>query len=108
MGRTYSVLDRLVRGSQTDVMGMLLKFVIFAVAGYVAWSTVRRWFGVLRGPGGVPPMTSRRTPASPSPDAGPAARSPAQGPIVEETRQCRVCGAYVSVSAGKCGRPDCP
>jgi hypothetical protein len=91
---------------------MLLKFVIFAVAGYVAWSTVRRWFGVLRGTGGAPPMTSRRTPASPSPDAGPAARSPANpgksGPIVEETRQCRVCGAYVSVSAGKCGRPDCP
>ena len=89
-------------------MGMLLKFAILAVAGYVAWSTVRRWLGVLRGPGGVPPMTSRRTPARPSPDSSPAARSPSQGPTIEETRQCRVCGAYVSVSAGKCGRPDCP
>ena len=27
---------------------------------------------------------------------------------VQETRQCAVCGAYVSAGAGKCGKPDCP
>lgn len=27
---------------------------------------------------------------------------------VEETRQCRVCGAYVAKGTGGCGRPDCP
>ena len=27
---------------------------------------------------------------------------------VQETRQCAVCGAYVSASAGKCGEADCP
>ncbi|MFZ5792048.1 MAG: hypothetical protein ACOY3L_15260 [Pseudomonadota bacterium] len=27
---------------------------------------------------------------------------------VEETRQCRVCGAYVAKGMGACGRPDCP
>lgn len=85
---------------------MLLKFAVLAVAGYVAWSTVRRWFGLLRGTNGAPPpATSRRAPASPSPSS---AASTSRGPVIEETRQCPVCGAYVSVGASKCGRPDCP
>jgi hypothetical protein len=87
-------------------MGLLLKVAIFAIAAYMVWGMVRRWFGVLRGSNGAPPpATSRRAPASPTP---PSAGSTSGGPPVEETRQCRVCGAYVSLSAGKCGRPDCP
>ena len=91
-------------------MGLLLKLAVFGIAAYMVWGMVRRWFGMLRGTGGAPPpATSRRAPASPpQPEAGPASRSTTRGPVVEETRQCRVCGAYVSVAAGKCGRPDCP
>ncbi|MBS0224383.1 MAG: hypothetical protein JSR91_26990 [Proteobacteria bacterium] len=86
---------------------MLLKFAVLAVAGYVAWSTVRRWFGLLRGTNGAPPpATSRRAPSSPSPSSPSPAAS--RGPVIEETRQCPVCGAYVPVGTGKCGRSDCP
>lgn len=79
-------------------MGVLLKFAILAVAGYLAWSTVRRWVLALWG-------TNRRPAAPPPP---PASLPPAGKAVVEDTRRCPVCGAYVSVSAGKCGRPDCP
>jgi type VI protein secretion system component VasK len=27
---------------------------------------------------------------------------------VAETRQCRVCGAYVAQGSGSCGKPGCP
>jgi hypothetical protein len=79
-------------------MGVLLKFAILAVAGYLAWSTVRRWVLALWG-------TNRRPAAPPPP---PASLRPAGKAVVEDTRRCPACGAYVSVSAGKCGRPDCP
>jgi hypothetical protein len=76
---------------------MLLKLAILAVAGYLAWSTVRGWLLALWG--------ANRRPAAPPP---PASLPPAGKAVVEDTRRCLVCGAYVSVSAGKCGRPDCP
>ncbi|WIM12737.1 MAG: hypothetical protein OJF58_003700 [Enhydrobacter sp.] len=79
-------------------MGVLLKLAILAVAGYLAWSTVRGWLSALLG--------MNRRPAAPPPQ--PASLPPAGKPIVEDTRRCAVCGAYVSVAAGKCGRPDCP
>ncbi len=87
-------------------MGLLLKFVMLGVVAYVAWNTARRWLGLLGGSdGNPPPQTSRRTPATPP--AGPAPAAPRRA-VVEETRACPVCGAYVSISAGKCGRSDCP
>jgi hypothetical protein len=79
-------------------MGVLLKFAILAVAGYLAWSTVRRWVLALWGTAGRP--------AAPPPP--PASLPPAGKAVVEDTRRCPACGAYVSVSAGKCGRSDCP
>jgi hypothetical protein len=87
-------------------MGLLLKFAVLGVAAYMVWGSVRRWLGVLRGTAGnPPPTTSRRSPTQAAAGPGPAAPP---RPVVEETRACAVCGAYVSVSAGKCGRPDCP
>jgi hypothetical protein len=29
-------------------------------------------------------------------------------PVVEDTRLCTACGAYVAANSGKCGRSDCP
>jgi hypothetical protein len=78
-------------------MGFLLKIAIFAVVAYGAWTTVRRWVGLLGGQPKAPPSVQRGAPAS-------APRTPA----VEETRLCPTCSAYVSISAAKCGRPDCP
>jgi hypothetical protein len=91
-------------------MGLLLKFIIMGVVAYTVWNTVRRWLGLLGGPSNTPPVTSRRSPTSPSPAPPPAAAAPAppRGPVVEDTRACAACGVYVSVSSGKCGRPDCP
>jgi hypothetical protein len=87
-------------------MGLLLKFVLLSVAAYMIWNTVRRWLGLLGGPQQKPPVTSRRAPTQPPAEPAPAAA--ARRSVVEDTRQCPTCGAYVSVSAGKCGRPDCP
>jgi hypothetical protein len=81
-------------------MGLLLKFVMLAVVAYAAWSTARRWLGALGiGSAATPP---------PAPTPPPTAASAARAPVVEETRRCPACGAYVSISAGKCARPDCP
>ena len=76
-------------------MGLLLKIAIFAVVAYGVWTTVRRWYGVLGGD-----ATKKAPP--------PAEREAPRRPAVEETRLCSSCGSYVSVSAAKCGRPDCP
>jgi len=76
-------------------MGFLLKIAIFAAVVYGVWTTVRRWYGVLGGD-----MTKKAPP--------PAEREAPRRPAVEETRLCPSCGSYVSVSAAKCGRPDCP
>jgi len=78
-------------------MGFLLKIAIFAVVAYVAWTAARRWLGLF---GGVP-----RPPTPVQREPGPAPPRPV---VVEDTRLCTACGAYVSASAAKCSRPDCP
>ena len=79
-------------------MGFLLKIAIFAVVAYGVWATVRRWLGVLGGGQAKgPPPVRRETPT----------QAP-RGPVIEETRLCTVCAAYVSVAGAKCGRSDCP
>jgi hypothetical protein len=77
-------------------MGFLLKIAVFGVAAYVAWTTARRWLGLGGGPA--------RTPAPPHREAA----THQSRPVVEDTRMCTVCGAYVSASSGRCGRSDCP
>jgi hypothetical protein len=76
-------------------MGLLLKFAIAAVVGYMVWSAISRTLGGVLG--------GNRRPAEPPPRQPQAAR-----PAVEETKLCPTCGTYVSLSAGKCGRSDCP
>ncbi len=78
-------------------MGFLLKIAIFAVVVYAAWAAARRWLGLFGG-GPRPPAPVQREP-------GPQQARPV---VVEETRLCTACGAYVSASAAKCDRPDCP
>jgi hypothetical protein len=77
-------------------MGFILKIVIFGVAAYGIWNTANRWFNALGG---------NRPPAAPPPP--PTRPMPGQR-VVEDTRPCPVCGAYVAVGVAKCGRPDCP
>jgi hypothetical protein len=85
-------------------MGLLLKFAILGFAAYVAWNTVRRWFGQLTGTRPPPPV-DRQPGTAASRGAEP---QPVRRPVIEDTRACAACGAYVSVSVGKCGRQDCP
>ena len=85
-------------------MGFLLKIAIFAVAAYTVWTTVMRWYGAL---GGKPPAGPVGTPSA-RPEPQPQYRAQPGRPTIEETRQCPACGTYVSISAAKCGRPDCP
>jgi hypothetical protein len=80
-------------------MGFLLKIAIFAVAGYVVWTSARRMLG-LGGSGQRPAVPPADAPASPPATPRPTA--------VEDTRQCPVCGAFVAAGAAKCGRSDCP
>ncbi len=78
-------------------MGFILKIVIFGVAAYTIWKTANRWFNLL---GGNRPPTAAAPPPPPV--------RPMQGSRVEDTHPCPGCGTYISVSAAKCGRPDCP
>jgi hypothetical protein len=75
-------------------MGFLLKFAIFAVAGYVVWTSAKRMLG----------LSSDKRPPVPPPQR-PSQSSPT---VVADTKQCRACGAFVAVGAGRCGRADCP
>ena len=78
-------------------MGLLFKIAIFAVVVYGVWSAARRWLGLFGG--------------QPKPPVPPQREAPPVQPrrvVVEDTRLCAVCGAYVSSAAAKCGRPDCP
>jgi hypothetical protein len=77
-------------------MGFLLKIAVFAVVVYGVWTAARRWLGLF---GGLP-----RPPAPPQP--GKATQSPRV--VIEDTRLCPACNAYVAANAGKCGRADCP
>jgi hypothetical protein len=83
-------------------MGFLLKIVIFAVAAYGIWTTANRWFNFLGGNRpAVPPA-----PTPPAPPPSQTART--KTPVVEDTRPCPVCGAYVTAGTAKCDRSDCP
>jgi hypothetical protein len=85
-------------------MGLLLKFAVFAFAGYVAWTTAKRWLGFASNLTRPPPtQTVERGPVGP----GGATNRPRQ-PVVEETRACPTCGVYISVSSPNCGRAGCP
>ncbi len=101
-------------------MGFLLKIAVFAVAAYTVWTAIMRWYGALGGRPPGRPVTGRTTGQStgqsgesaprpqPQPQAQPDYRAQPAPRTIEETRQCAVCGTFVSVSAAKCGRPDCP
>ena len=75
-------------------MGLLLKLALFGFALYAVWKTFARWKGLYDRFVGRPPEPPARTPGPP--------------PVVEDTRACAVCGAYVSVSVAKCERSGCP
>jgi hypothetical protein len=82
-------------------MGFLLKIALLAVAAYGVWTVARRWYGILGGgTAKTPPPAPERREAAPPPGARRA--------VVEDTHPCLTCGAYVSISAPKCGRSDCP
>jgi hypothetical protein len=81
-------------------MKYLLNLAIFAFVAWGIWKTANRWFNLLGGnrPPTQPPVqpqTPRDTPA-------------ARARVVEETRQCPVCGTFVALGGAKCERPDCP
>ncbi|MBX9946186.1 MAG: hypothetical protein K2Y40_19075 [Reyranella sp.] len=89
-------------------MGLLLKIALFAVAVYAAWKTFHRWKGLFdRFVGNTPVETKREPPQAPTvpPAPPPAAGRPR---VIEEAVPCKVCGAYLSSGAAKCGRTDCP
>ncbi len=83
-------------------MGMLLKIIMLGVVAYGVWNTARRWLNVLGGDRAKAPAP----PPTPRAPVGPA--QSVRRPIIEDTRACPACGAYVSLSGAKCGRPDCP
>jgi hypothetical protein len=60
------------------------------------WTTARRWLGLFGGLPKAPP------PAQPGPAPQP------RRVVVEDTRLCTACGAYVPANSAKCGRSDCP
>jgi hypothetical protein len=84
-------------------MKYLLNLVIFGFVAWGIWKTASRWFDLLGG--------NRPPPATPKPSAPPPQTPPqpqAKPRVVEDTRQCPVCGTFVAVGAGKCERQDCP
>ena len=84
-------------------MGFLLKIVLFGVALYAAWRTLAHWKGLFDRVTGKPPPQVR--PTRPPADQGPPQR---QAKVIDASATCRVCGAYLSSAASKCGRQDCP
>jgi len=87
-------------------MGLLLKIALLGVALYAAWKTFSRWKGLYDRFVGPPPKP--QMPERPPAQAPAASAAAARQPVIEETVPCRVCGAYLSSGATKCGRSDCP
>jgi len=75
-------------------MGFLFKIAAFAALAYLACTLPRHFLGL--GSKAKPPAPHRQDPPQP------------RRVVVEETRLCTVCGAYVAAAAVKCSRPDCP
>ena len=84
-------------------MGILLKIILFGVALYAVWRTLTHWKGLFDRFTGKPQPQVRPAPAPP--EQGPAQR---QAKVIDASATCRVCGAYLSSAASKCGRSDCP
>jgi hypothetical protein len=84
-------------------MGFLLKIIVFGVAIYATWRVVARWLGVFDRLTGKPQPRVRPAPAPNEP--GPP---PRQAKVIDASATCRVCGAYLSSAATRCGRSDCP
>jgi hypothetical protein len=79
-------------------MGLLLKIIIFGVVVYAAWRTFARWKGLFDR------AVGKEEPARPPPQQQTAARPQ----VLDASATCRVCNAYLSSAATKCGRSDCP
>jgi hypothetical protein len=86
-------------------MGFLLKIVLFGVALYAVWRTVAHWKGLFDRFTGKPTPQPRVRPASAPAEPATAER---QAKVIDASATCRVCGAYLSSAATKCGRSDCP
>ncbi len=89
-------------------MGLLLKLALLGVAIYAAYKTFSRWKGLYDrfvGPPPKPPVPEK--PAAPASTPVPPTVS-ARQPVIEETVPCKVCGAYLSSGAARCGKSDCP
>jgi hypothetical protein len=84
-------------------MGFLLKIIVFGVAIYAAWRTVMHWKGVFDRVTGKPQPRVRPASAPPEPAA-----PQRQATVIDASGTCRVCGAYLSSAATRCGRSDCP
>jgi hypothetical protein len=84
-------------------MGFLLKIVLFGVAIYAAWRTLAHWKSVFDRVTGKSQPQVRPTPAPAEPATGQR-----QAKVIDASATCRVCGAYLSSAASKCGRSDCP
>ena len=82
----------------------MLKFVMMGVVAYFAWNTARRWLGLVGGSGNPGRTVGGNRPVRP---VGPV-QATVRRPLVEDAKACPACGAYVSISADKCGRSDCP
>ena len=87
-------------------MGLLLKIILFGVAVYAAWKTFARWKGLWDRFVGRP-NEPNLPPSPPGPPPNQAPTRP-QARVIDASIPCRVCGAYLSTAATKCGRPDCP
>ena len=82
-------------------MGLLLKIIIFGVVIYGVWKTFSRWKGLYDRFVGKPDQPARPTPPPPQQTA-------ARPKVIDASATCRVCNAYLSSAATKCGRQDCP
>jgi hypothetical protein len=82
-------------------MGLLLKIIIFGVVVYAAWRTFAHWKALFDR------AVSKEQPARPRP-APPQQQAAARPPVIDASATCRVCNAYLSSAATKCGRSDCP
>jgi hypothetical protein len=85
-------------------MGFLLKIVLFGVALYAVWRTLAHWKGLFDRFTGKPPAPQPR--ARPTP--APSTQAQQQAKVIDASATCRVCGAFLSSAATKCGRSDCP
>jgi hypothetical protein len=89
-------------------MGFLLKIVLFGVALYAVWRTLAQWKGLFDRFTGKPPAPQPRARPAPAPGSAASTEAQQQGKVIDASAICRVCGAYLSSAATKCGRSDCP